>query len=172
MSAAMNWDAFKKMLVDGISAVGTAFTGAITTTGDLAAAGGFRRAVGPFTAPGAAGVIAASQTNLDMRHSHTVTAVATGWVAPRAGSIMGLTIQLSAAIEGATSSLSVSVTKNGTEVACAVVVTTAGAEVKGATLVAKDTLTFAAQDVIGVSYTSDAALSNTPALVASVEVEC
>lgn len=142
----------------------------ITTTGDLAAAGGFRKAVGPFTAPGAAGVTAASQSNLDCRYSHTVTAYASGYVATRAGSIMGLSAQLSEAITGAATTITAAVTKNGTEVACTVVLTQAGAEVAGATTVAKDTLTFVAGDVIGVSYTSTG-ISNTPALVCTVEIE-
>jgi hypothetical protein len=138
---------------------------------DIGATGGFRRNVGPFTAPGAAGVTAASQSNLDCRYSHTVTAIATGWVAPRAGSIMGLSAQLSAAITGAATSITAAVTKNGTEVALTVALTQAGAETSGYSVAAKDALTFVAGDIIGVSYTSTG-ISNTPALVASIEVEC
>ncbi len=145
--------------------------GTVAASGDLSAAGGFRRTVGPFTAPGAAGVTAASQTNLDCRYSHTVTAAASSWVAPRAGSITGLSAQLSAAITGSGTSIVVSATVNGTEVALTVSLTEAGAEVKGQSTAAKDALAFAAGDVIGISYTSTG-ITNTPALVASLEVEC
>ena len=154
--------------------VNGSITGNLTATGDLDAAGGFRQSVGAFIAPGAAGVIAASQTNLDLRHAGSVTAYASGWVAPRAGSIVGLSASLSAAITGAASVLAVKVTKNGTEVGAALDLsfTQAGAETKDYATQAKDVTTFAAGDVIGVSYTSDASLSNTPALVADIEIEC
>lgn len=128
------------------------------------------QSIGPFVAPGAAGVTAASQTNLDMRHAHTVTAMAAGYVATRPGSIVGLSAQLSAAMTGSGSEMSVSVTKNGTEVALSVELTTAGAEVKASATEAAGVLSFVAGDVLGVSYTSDASLSNTPALVASLEI--
>lgn len=179
----LNWEGFKQMFLDAFSAVGTSITSAITTTGaitgltvtatgDVAAAGGFKRNVGPFTAPGAAGVTAASQTNLDCRYVHTVTAAAaaTSYVALRAGSITGLSAALSEAITGSGTTITAAVTKNGTEVACTVALTEAGAEVKGQTAVAKDTLTFVAGDIIGVSYTSTG-ITNTPVLVATVEVE-
>src|SRR5690606_90493 len=125
----------------------------LSITGDLSATGGFRAFVGPFTAPGAAGVLAADQTNLDCRYSHAVSAAATSFVATRAGSIMGLSAQLTAAVTGAGESVTVAVTKNGTEVACTVSLTADGGETSAQTTVAKDTLTFAAGDVIGVSYT-------------------
>lgn len=147
-------------------------TTGLALTVDVAAAGGFRRNV-DFVAPGAAGVLAADQTNLDC--VHIIGVAASGWVAPRAGSIMGLSAQLSAAITTAGAAMTVvaSVTVNGTEVACIVTFTTGGAEVKGYVTKAKDAagLTFAAGDVIGVSYTSTT-ISNTPAMTASVEVEC
>lgn len=131
---------------------------------------GTRRVVGPFTAPGAAGVVAASQSNLDCRYSHTVTAAALGFVATRAGSIVGLSAQISAAITGAATSVTVAVTKNGTEVALTVALTQAGTETSGYEVAARGDLTFVAGDVIGVSYTSTG-ISNTPALVASVEIQ-
>lgn len=143
----------------------------VITTGDLTAAGGFRRTVGPFTAPGIAGVTAASQTNLDHRYEHAVTAAALSWVAPRPGSIVGISGQLSAAITGAGTSIVISATKNGTEVALTASFTQAGAETAASATAAKDALTFIAGDVIGISYTSTA-ITNTPALVASLEVEC
>lgn len=167
-----NYTIAKRWIGKILGALGVAIssTGNITTTGDLAAGGGFRQILGPFTAPGAAGVTAADQTNLDLRYSHTVTALAGGFVATRAGSIMGLSAQISEAVTGADQSITVAVTKNGTEVALTVSLTQAGAEVKAQTTAAKDALTFVAGDVIGVSYTSDT-ITNTPALIASVEVE-
>lgn len=140
------------------------------TSADIAAAGGYRQTVGPFTAPGAAGVTAAGQTNLDCRYSHTVTAAALSFIAPRAGSITGLSAQLSAAVTGAAQSITVAATVNGTEVALTVALTQAGSETKGQSTAAKDALPFAAGDIIGVSYTSNT-ITNTPALVASLEVE-
>lgn len=150
----------------------TACAGTLTATGDVAAAGGFKRSL-VFTAPGALGVTAADQTNLDLRHSHAVTAYASGWVAPRAGSITALSASLSAAITGASKTLIVKATKNGTELGAALdlTFTTGGAETALYAVAAKDSITFAAGDVIGVSYTS-ITTTNTPALVADIEVEC
>lgn len=144
----------------------------VTASGDLAAAGGFRQMVGPFAAPGAAAVTAASQTNLDLRYEH-VAAFAAGFVATRAGSIMGLSGQLDTAATGGTATIAVKVTKNGTELGSALDLsfTTAGAEVKDYATTTKDSVTFVAGDVIGVSYTSSADLSNTPKLVATIEIE-
>lgn len=132
--------------------------------------GGIRQVVGPFTAPGALGVTAASQTNLDCRYSFPVTAAATSFVASRAGSITGISAQITAAITGAGTTIVCSPTVNGTEVALTCTLTQAGAEVKASGTAAKDTYAFAAGDVIGFSYTSTG-ISNTPALVGSVEIE-
>lgn len=128
---------------------------------------GAPRIVGPFTAPGAAGVTAASQTNLDCRYSHPVSAAALGFVATRAGSIVGLSSALSAAAAGG--SVVVAVTVNGTEIALTTTHAAAGDTEESATA-ERGTYAFVAGDVIGVSYTSGAGLSNTPALVASVEI--
>jgi hypothetical protein len=146
------------------------FIGTVVSSTDLAASGGFRQTVGPFTAPGAAGVTAASQTNLDCRYSHTVTAAALSYVAMRAGSIMGISGQLSAAITGASTTITISATVNGTEVAATAQFTQAGAETTKFAVVAKDTLAFAAGDILGISYTSTG-ITNTPALVAALEIE-
>ena len=141
--------------------------------GEIAAGGGFRRTVGPFTAPGIAGVCAASQTDLDCRYEHTVTAMASSFVAPRSGSIMGLSGQLSAAVTGAGTTITAKVTVNGTEVGAALncLFTQAGAEATKFATTTKDSVAFAAGDVIGVSYTSTG-ISNTPALVCSIDLEC
>lgn len=144
----------------------------ISTDGDIDAAGGFRTVVGPFTAPGAAGVTAADQTNLDCRYSHIAAAAASSFVATRAGSIVGISGQLSAAMTdgGGSETLVISATKNGTEVACTATFTVDGGEVVANAVVAKDSLAFAAGDVIGVSYTSGT-ITNTPTLVASLIIE-
>lgn len=163
--------------VQGATVVATAGLTVGTTaaiTGDVSAAGGFRQMIGPFTAPGAAGATAASQTNLDMRISHTVTAMASSFVATRAGSIMGLSAQLDTAITtaGAEMFLTCKVTKNGTELVSGpeVAFSSTTALTKGNDTKAKDAHTFVAGDVIGVSYTSTV-IDNTPALVAMVEIE-
>lgn len=150
----------------------TTIAGTLAVTGDLTAGGGFRT-YHCFTAPGAAGVLAADQTNLDLRHSHTVTAYASGFVAPRAGSITGLSASLSAAITGSSKTAIVKCTVNGTEVGSGLdlTFTTGGAETTLRATQAKDTTAFAAGDVIGVSYTSTT-ITNTPALVADIEIEC
>lgn len=126
--------------------------------------------VGPFTAPGSAGVLAADQSNLDCRYSHPVSAAALGFVAMRTGSITGISAQVSAAITGTGEEVVVSVTKNGTEVECSATFTQSGAETEVHDTVDKGTLTFAAGDIIGVSYTSGT-ITNTPAMVATVEIE-
>lgn len=146
----------------------------IVATGDMNAGGGFRRSI-QFTAPGAAGVTAADQTALAMRADLGVTGYAHSYVAPRAGSITGLSAQLSTAITtaGAPMVLDVIVTIDGTPVAAATVgFTTAGAEVVDFLSITKDTSlhTFAAGAVIGCVYTSTT-IDNTPSLVAWVEVE-
>lgn len=140
--------------------------------GEIDAAGGFRQPVGPFAAPGAAGVTAASQTNLDCRYVHTVTGIASGYVAPRPGSIVGLSGQLSAAITGAGTTIIAKATVNGTEVGAAldITFTQAGAETTRFAVTTKDAIPYAAGDVLGVSYTSTG-ISNTPALVCSLKIE-
>lgn len=136
----------------------------------LADFGGQRRLVGPFTAPGAAGVTAADQTNLDCRYSHTVTAAATSFVAPRPGSITGISAQLTAAITGAGTSIVAKPTVNGAEVDLTATLTQAGAETEAYGTEDRNVLTFDAGDVIGVSYTSTTT-TNTPALVVSLELD-
>ena len=91
-------------------------------------------------------------------------------MAPRAGSITGLSVAISAAVTGASQDVTVAVTKNGTEVALTADLTQAGAETSATATAARGTITFAAGDIIGVSYTSDT-ITNTPALVATVEIE-
>lgn len=162
----------RQILLRAMQDILAAFTTAIVTTGDIAAAGGFRMAVGPFAAPGAATVTAASQTDLACRYEH-VAAFACEFIAFRAGSIMGLSAQIDTAVTGAGTSITVKVSKNGTALVAGpqVSLTQAGAEVKGQATVAKDAFTFVAGDRIGVMYTSTA-ITNTPKLIATVEVEC
>lgn len=154
---------------------GGAITGTTATlTGDIAADGGFRKELGPFAAPGIAAVTAASQTNLDLRYEH-VAAFVSGFVAKRAGSIMGLSGQLDTAptTAGAAAVITAKVTVNGTEVGAAlnIAFSSATADVKKWAVTTKDSVAFAAGDVISVSYTTDANLSNTPKLVCSIEIE-
>lgn len=156
------------LAVTGLATIGET----LTVTGDVSAAGGFRRDLA-FAAPGAAGVVAAAQTNLDMRHVHPISAVASGYVAKRAGSIVGLGAQLSAAVEGASGSVVAKATVNGTEVGAALdlTFTTVNGLTKAYAVAAKDSIAFAAGDVLGMSYTSHAGVSNTPALWGDLEIE-
>jgi hypothetical protein len=146
--------------VGGGATVGTT----LDVTGDVTAAGGFRRSIGGFGV-----TLAASQTDAALTYGGKAGA---GWVAPRPGSIMALSAQLLAAITGSTKTCIVKVYKNGVAVATALVTfTTGGAEVALYVTLAKDAQTFAAGDVITVGYTTTA-ITNTPDLTASVEVEC
>ncbi len=154
-----------------VSLSGGSLSGGLTLGGDIEAAGGFRQTIGPFTAPGAAGVTAAAQTDLDLRYSHTVT-VASGryYVATRAGSIVGLSAAIEEPVEGTDQSIVVSATIDGEEVGLTASLTEAGGETEAVATAAKDVLTFAAGALLGISYTSDT-ITNTPALVASLEIE-
>lgn len=147
--------------------------GDVTAGGDVLAAGGFRRSI-TFAAPGTAAATAADQTALAMRAVHAAAA-AHGFVAPRAGSITGLSASLSAAITtaGEPMVLDVTVTVNGTPVAAATVGFTTAGGTTAFLPIAKDTAghTFAAGAVIGCVYTSTT-ISNTPSLIAHVELEC
>lgn len=156
----------------GLSLAGALQAPSAVFSGDIAAGGGFRQQVGPFTAPGAAGVVAASQTNLDCRYSHTVTAIASNWVAQRPGSIVGISFKISAAVTtaGGNQTLVCSAHVNGTEVALTAGVDSTGALTKASATAAKDTLPFVAGDEVGISYTTTA-ISNTPALWGTLEIE-
>ena len=147
--------------------------GVSAPAGDLAALGGFRTMVGPFVAPGAAGVTAASQADLDCRYSHVAAAVV-DFVATRAGSVMGISAALDTAVTGGGFDITAEVTINGVEIVGGPVasLTQAGAEVAASAVIAKDVAAavFAAGDTIGVSYSSTA-ITNTPKLLVTVEIE-
>lgn len=130
-----------------------------------------RTTLGPFVAPGAAGVTAASQTNLDCRFSHVAAAVI-DYVAPRAGFITAISGALDTAATGAGTTIVASVTVNGTELVAGptATFTADGAEVVASGTVGPSVHTFDAGDTIGVSYTSTG-ISNTPKLVCTVELE-
>lgn len=129
-------------------------------------------AVGPFTAAGIAGVIAATQTNLDMRYSHIAAAAPTSYVATRAGFITGLSGQLEAAV-GTADEVQLRVTINGTEVTAltACQFTFALANTEASAVFPRGLHPVAVGDVVGISYTSGAGVSNTPTLVATLELE-
>ena len=158
----------KEVLADGIdtaiTTTGNVSAAAGTFTGDLSAAGGFRSTVGPWTVA----ALAAGQTD-----TAAVYGIASmEFIAPRAGSIVGISAQIDAAITGASQSVQVKAAINGTALVSGPEVdfTQAGGEVKGQATAAKDTHAFAAGDRISIVYDSDT-ITNTPALVAQVEVE-
>ncbi len=152
----------------------TAGTGFIATAGgltaaagDLAALGGFKQTIGAWTA-----TLAASQTALGMVYGAVATVTA-GWVAPSAGSILGISAFLDAAITGAGTQAAFGVYKNGTIINASAIValTQAGAETAKSAVFAKDLYTFVANDVITMKYTSTA-ISNTPKAWGNIIVEC
>ncbi len=152
----------------------TAGTGFIATAGgltaaagDLAALGGFKHSVGPWTV-----TLAASQTDLGMVYG-AVAAVTAGWVAPSAGSILGISAFLDAAVTGGGTQAAFGVYKNGTIINASAIVTftAAAALAKNHATFAKDLYTFVADDVITIKYTSSG-ISNTPKAWANVIVEC
>src|SRR5690606_5853931 len=133
--------------------------------GNLVAGGGHRHTVGPFNA-----TLAASQTATAASFGSVAGAA---FVAKRAGLLTGLSAQLSAAITGAGTTVTVHVTVNGTIVAAAnITFTQAGAEVVQRVALARDAtgIAIAAGDLVRVAYTSTG-ISNTPTMVATVEIE-
>lgn len=136
----------------------------IETSGNLRAGGGYRHTVGPFNAQ-----LAASQTGAATNFGSVSGAA---FVAKRAGLITGLSAQLSAAITGAGTTATVHVTVNGTIAATLnIQFTQAGAEVvQRVTLARASGIAIVAGDLVRVTYTSTG-ISNTPTVVATVEIE-
>lgn len=125
--------------------------------GDLLS-GANKQTVGPFHE-----TLAAAQTDNPVQQ---------GFVAMRAGQVVGLAANLSAAITGAGTTVTAFVTINGTPVTgLSVQFTQAGAETALADTVdaGEPTAQFDAGDVIVVEYTSTG-ISNTPTLAASVQI--
>ena len=142
--------------------------GDLEVSGDIEAAGGYRCILGPFSV-----TTAADESDTPLLYGAAATHE---FVATRAGSVTGLSAQLSAAITHATDgTLDVEVAINGTPIVSGptVAFTDGGAEVKGQDTAAKDTTghTFVAGDLINVVYTSNT-ITNTPTLNAYIEIEC
>lgn len=90
-----------------------------------------------------------------------------GLVAMRPGRVTGLSASLDAALAGA-GSVAVEVTINGTPAGPVVAFTEAGGETEAVDVVSEAAVV--AGDVVGVRYVSTAGITNTPALVADVEL--
>lgn len=147
----------------GVGGSMSAGTGGVSTTGDLEAAGGFRSQIQGFTA-----TLAAAGTNTAFARFGVA---ARSWIAQRAGSIVGISAKLSAAITGAGTTASVRVAINGTPVAAtALLFTQAGAETEMYLTFAKGTHAIAAGDEVSVVVTTTA-IENTPVVMADVEIE-
>jgi hypothetical protein len=145
------------LVVDGLATVGET----LTVTGDIDAGGGLRAVVGPFT-----DTLAADQTDTEL-----VFGVAThAFIAMRAGSIVGISGQVSAAVTGASQDVEVQAVINGTPTVLVLDFTQAGAEVKAQAVAAKGTHAFVAGDLITIEYDSDT-ITNTPTIVASLWIE-
>lgn len=156
--------------IDGSLSVGAA----ATITGDIVAAGGFRQCIQFAQTAVAAGDNAtpASSTPVAIGWGGTVDVVV-GWVAPRAGSLTGLSAALSAAAAG--SNLIVGVYKNGTIMNAAAIVTLASgtSDTKARGTFTKDTYTFAAGDVLDIRIRAGSGWTATTAnLGVALEVEC
>lgn len=162
MARSMSFQIFKAMLADAIQNLAVA----VVTTGDLEAAGGFRREVGPFVRDN----VAASLT--DSRAAVGATAAPQVDIAmPRAGSIVGITASFTVAPAGSTATIKVF--KNGSAVASCELSVTAGATLGRAVTFAKDLHTFAAGDRLGIAITTDGSWTATTSdLAAAIEVEC
>lgn len=139
-------------------------TGALAATGDVSAAGGFKCNIGGFDV-----TLAADQTAAAIKRTNVSGA---GWVAPAAGSVMGASGSLSAAITGSSKTLKVRVYKNGSLLNAALDLdfTTGGAETSDYAAVAKDLYTFAAGDVLKLVYTTTT-ITNTPTFTGDIVVE-
>lgn len=147
----------------GVGGSMSAGTGGVSTTGDLAAAGGFRSQIQGFTA-----TLAADGTNTAFARFGVA---ARSWLAQRAGSIMGLSGKLSAALTGAGQHASVRVAINGTPIAAAELdFTEAGGETELTDTFVKGTHAFVAGDEISLVVTTDT-ITNTPVVMADIEIE-
>lgn len=138
-----------------------------TLEGDIDAGGGFRSGYSFAKTSIAAGDSAttASSTAVAM----TFHGVATGVVLPRAGSIVGISLALTAAAAG--SSIIVAAYKNGTLVSSSAL-TVAIDATSGYLNIDKDTLAFAAGDVLTVKLRTGSGWSATANGVATLFVEC
>ena len=149
------------------------FQGEQTFAADINAVGGYRQII-PFSVTNVAAgdnATPASSTPVQAQWAGAA-AVAVGWVAPRAGSLTGLSAALSAAAAG--SNLIVGVYKNGTIINASAIVTltSAGSDTKSSTTFAKDLYAFAAGDVIDVRIRTGSGWSaSTADLGVAVEIE-
>jgi len=144
-------------------------------SGDLVALGGFRQSL-VFGMPNvAAGDNATPASSTPVRtYVAGVSALSTaGWVAPRAGSLTGLSVSLSGAAAGSNAIFGIYV--NGTIANAAAIVTLASAtsDTKAYITFAKDLYAFAAGDVIDVRLRTGSGWSATTVDAAAfVEIEC
>ena len=145
--------------VDGLSAVGTQ-----ANPFYISQAGAQFREVGPFSVAACAATQTAAAT--------VFGASGMGLVAKRAGHATGFSAELSAAITGAGTTITAKLYKNGVLVNAALnlTFTQAGGEVKLYVTVDPTLYAFAAGDVLTVVYDSTG-ITNTPALVATIEVQ-
>jgi len=151
----------------GATSVATG-TGGVTTTGDLDAAGGFRKTYGPFLQDNVAASQAAVRLALGATGNPQVDLVAS-----RAGSLVAITASFTVAPAG--SALIVSVFKNGSLLHATAILTVApGAPLGYVQLFAKDNvnLLFVAGDRVGVAVTTDGSWTATTSDIAiGVELE-
>lgn len=155
-----------------------AVTGALTVTAAITANGGISRGVRQILPFGMVNIAAgdnatpASSTPVQIYWSGVSTLTTCGFVAMRAGSLVGLSANLNAAAAG--SNLIVGVYKNGTIINASAIVTLASAtnDVKANGTFTQNAYTFAAGDVIDVRIRTGSGWSATTAdLSVAVEIE-
>lgn len=141
--------------------------GKATVTGDLAAAGGFRRNIGPFVRDNVAASLTASRAAVGATAAPQVDIAV-----PRAGSVMGISLSSTVAPAGSTASVQVYLNGALLNAGCALNVTV-GAALGRAIAFAKDLYPVAAGDRLGIAITTDGSWTATTADVAvDIEVEC
>ena len=159
-----------KVFHRGIALAGpvqTAFSGTGETfAGDVDAAGGYRQSIDGWYREN----IAASQTNLLLSRLATSTVSPSAWIAPRAGSITALWVKMNVNRTGGT--LTTNVFRHGVLVSGLSAVLDATNLHFKSTTVAKDTLVFAAGDLLDIRATTNGAWAPTTGDIrAGLEVE-
>jgi hypothetical protein len=141
-------------------------SGQVSSTADGSFAGGYRQTIDGWYYENAA----ANLNNQVMNRLAGTTNNATGWIAPRAGSVTGIAVHSNAARTGGT--LTAKVFKNGAQLGALTAVLDGTNTTFKATTQAKDTDNFNAGDILDIRIATDSGWSPTTADIRGVlEVE-
>lgn len=141
-------------------------SGQVVSSKDCSFGGGYRQTIDGWYYENAA----ANLNNQVMTRLSGTTNNATGWIAPRAGSVTGIAIHSNAARTGGT--LTAKVFKNGAQLGTLTAVLDGINTTFKTAAQAKDTDTFAAGDILDIRIQTDAGWAPTTADVrAALEVE-